>query len=86
MYKTCTGVAMRVTQGRHDVPTEKLVARYPRTMANLRAAIREIPAVWIFDNDDLRTPFRSAAVFEKGKRVKLNQPVPQWLQALLPKG
>jgi predicted ABC-type ATPase len=78
-------VAMRVTQGGHDVPAEKLIARFPRTMANLRAAIREVPAVWIFDNDDLRTPFRLAAVFEGGKAVKVNQPVPEWLQPLLPK-
>jgi predicted ABC-type ATPase len=78
-------VAMRVTQGGHDVPTEKLVARFPRTMANLRAAIRKIPVVWIFDNDDLRTPFRLAAVFERGKPVKVTQPVPKWLLPLLPK-
>src|ERR1039458_2516775 len=78
-------VAMRVTQGGHEVPTEKLIARFPRTMANLRAAIREIPAVWIFDNDDLRTPFRLAAVFEGGILVKVNQPVPKWLKPLLPK-
>jgi predicted ABC-type ATPase len=78
-------VAMRVSQGGHDVPTEKLIARFPRTMANLKAAIREIPAVWIFDNDDLRTPFRLAAVFEGGKLVKVNQPVPKWLRPLLPK-
>ena len=32
-------VAMRVSQGGHDVPAEKLVARFPRTMANLKAAI-----------------------------------------------
>lgn len=78
-------VAMRVSQGGHDVPMEKLVARFPRIMANLKAAIREISTVWVFDNDDLRTPFRLAAVFETGKPVKLNRPVPKWLQPLLPK-
>jgi predicted ABC-type ATPase len=78
-------VAMRVSQGGHNVPMEKLVARFPRTMANLKAAIREMPSVWVFDNDDLRTPYRLAAVFEDGKQVKLNKPVPKWLQPLLPK-
>jgi predicted ABC-type ATPase len=78
-------IAMRVTQGGHDVPTEKIVAQFTRTMANLRAAIQEIPAVWIFYNDDLRTPFRLAAVFEGGTLVKVNQSVPKWLQPLLPK-
>ena len=31
-------VAMRVSQGGHDVPTEKLKSRFPRTMTNLKAA------------------------------------------------
>lgn len=76
-------VAMRVSQGGHDVPSEKLVARFPRTLANLKVAIRDLPHVWIFDNDDLRTPFRQVAVFENGKPVELNEPVPRWLTSLL---
>lgn len=77
-------VAMRVSQGGHDVPPEKLIARFPRTMANLRAAIRVLPHVWIFDNDDLRTPFRRVAVFAEGKRVALVDPIPRWLRDALP--
>ena len=76
-------VAMRVSQGGHDVPAEKLVSRFPRTLANLKTAIRDLPHVWIFDNDDLRTPFRQAAVFENGQRVALNEPVPERLAPLL---
>ena len=33
----------------------------------------------VFDNDDLRNPFRQVAVFETGQRVSLNAPVPEWL-------
>jgi predicted ABC-type ATPase len=76
-------VAMRVSQGGHDVPAEKLVARFPRTLANLKTAIRELPHVWIFDNDDLRTPFRNIAVFEAGQRTALNAPVPDWFKPLV---
>jgi predicted ABC-type ATPase len=76
-------VAMRISQGGHDVPPEKLVARFPRTLANLKAAIRELPHVLIFDNDDLRTPFRQVAVFENGRRVGRKTRVPQWLKPLL---
>jgi predicted ABC-type ATPase len=77
-------VAMRVSQGGHDVPPEKLAARYPRTQANLQAAIRELPHVWIFDNDDLRTPFRQVAVFQNGRHVSLGPSLPKWLRPLLP--
>ena len=74
---------MRVSQGGHDVPTEKLVTRFPRTMANLKAAIREMPRVWIFDNDDLRRPFQQVAVFQNGRTVSLTKLVPKWLKPAL---
>ena len=74
-------VAMRVSQGGHDVPSDKLASRYPRTMANLAAAIRELPHVLVFDNDDLRTPFRRVAVFESGAATFRAEPFPAWLAA-----
>ena len=72
-------VAMRVSQGGHDVPAAKLQQRFPRTLANLQLAIRRLPQVWIFDNDDLRAPFRLVAVFEDGLLTRLHRPVPAWL-------
>lgn len=77
-------VAMRVSQGGHDVPSEKLVGRHPRILANLREALRRLPHVWVFDNDNLRTPFRLGAVCEGGKVTELHPPVPAWLSSLLP--
>jgi predicted ABC-type ATPase len=77
-------VAMRVTQGGHDVPFQKIVERFPRILKNLKKALRELALVWVFDNDDLRTPFRLAAVYERGQAVKLLKPVPKWLRPVLP--
>lgn len=77
-------VAMRVSQGGHDVPSRKLVEHFPRTLANLKAAIRELPHVWIFDNSDLSHPFRKVAVFRDGRRVEVHPPIPDWLLPLLP--
>jgi predicted ABC-type ATPase len=76
-------VAMRVSQGGHDVPTDKLTARFPRTMTNLKQAIQELPCVLIFDNDDLRTPYRLSAVFQNGKPTFLAKSIPAWLQPVL---
>lgn len=76
-------VAMRVSQGGHDVPVEKIVTRFPRTLANLKAAIKVLPYVLIFDNDDLQHPFKRVAVFENGKTVFLAKPPPVWLAPLL---
>ena len=76
-------VAMRVSQGGHDVPPEKLVERFPRTLSNLAAAIRALPCVLIFDNDDLKVPFRHVATYASGQTVQLNKPAPSWLKSLL---
>jgi predicted ABC-type ATPase len=76
-------VAMRVSQGGHDVPSDKLTARFPRTMANLQQAIRELPCVFIFDNDDLRAPFRLVAIFQAGKRTWSAKTIPAWLAPVL---
>lgn len=77
-------VAMRVSQGGHDVPAEKLRSRFPRTLKNLKAAIRELPHVLIYDNDDLSVPYRQVAVFEQGRPVFVKRPRPAWLKRLLP--
>ena len=72
-------VAMRVTQGGHDVPSEKLQTRFPRTLANLHAAIRQLPHVFVFDNSDLHRPYRLAATFERGQCVERAESLPPWL-------
>jgi len=76
-------VAMRVTQGGHDVPTEKLEARYPRTLANLKRAIEVLPRVLVYDQSDLRNPFKKVAEFENGRQVFLATPLPAWLKDVL---
>jgi hypothetical protein len=75
-------VGMRVSQGGHDVPSEKLVSQFPRTLANLDAAIQTLPIVLVFDNEDLAAPFRKVAEFQNGKSVFAAALVPQWLRAI----
>jgi predicted ABC-type ATPase len=72
-------VAMRVLQGGHDVPTEKLIARFGRTLENLRRAIRELPHVLVFDNSDLAHPFRKVAEFDHGRAIAVASRLPEWL-------
>jgi predicted ABC-type ATPase len=61
-------VTMRVLQGGHDVPGDKLATRFPRTLANLERAIQVLPHVIVFDNSDLARPFRKVAEYVEGKR------------------
>lgn len=62
-------VAMRVLQGGHDVPDEKLIAHFQRTQANLERAITTLPLVIVFDNTDLARPFQLKAVYSSGRRA-----------------
>ena len=75
-------VAMRISQGGHAVPTEKLISRFPRILANLKAAVHVLPYAVLFDNDDLRTPFRKVAIYVNGKRVWSARPTPAWLKGI----
>jgi predicted ABC-type ATPase len=70
-------VAMRVSQGGHDVPSEKLASRFRRTIKNLKAAIQILPIVLIFDNDNLADPFRRLAEIRNGKPLTLSEPIPE---------
>lgn len=58
--------AMRVTQGGHDVPFDKLKERFPRTLLNLKRAIKELPHVVVFNNSDLANPYQLIAEFKDG--------------------
>jgi len=77
-------VAMRVLKGGHDVPADKIIERYPRVMNNLKHALKELSNVRVYDNSDLKTPYRLVAVRENGLGIELHEPTPEWLRVLLP--
>lgn len=73
-------VAGRVEAGGHGVPEEKLEARYPRTLENLRLAIKQLPDVRIYDNSSYRDPFRLLATFERGRLIARGKGrLPAWV-------
>lgn len=76
-------VAMRVLQGGHDVPSDKLTPRFARTLANLRRAVRELPFVIVYDNSDLHHPFRKVAEFRDGEMISSTRPLPGWLNGAI---
>ena len=76
-------VAMRVSQGGHDVPSGKLVERYPRVMQNLKRSLIELSNVRIYDNSEMSTPYRLVSVREDGGGLRCFDAVPEWLSALL---
>ena len=79
-------VAMRVSQGGHDIPDHKLEARFPRTLVNLQKAIQRLPEVRVYDNSDLRAPYRLVACFHSGKASQIYPPIPDWLSGFIADG
>jgi predicted ABC-type ATPase len=76
-------VAMRVSKGGHDVPPGKIAERYPRVMANLGRALRELSNLRVYDNSDLKMPYRLVATRADGHEINLHGAVPVWLRPLL---
>lgn len=60
-------VHARVQAGGHDVPTEKLMARYERTLDNLERAIPVLPRIVIYDNSSYLEPYRLLGEFRDGR-------------------
>ncbi len=63
-------VASRVRAGGHDVPLEKIMARYQRSLDNLQRAISRLPQVIIYDNSNFENPYRLIAKFHSGARER----------------
>lgn len=75
-------VQQRVAAGGHDVPDEKLVSRFPRTLANLRGAVLLADEAFLFDNSSFREPYRLVLVYEEGQIVNRYPPLPSWTAGL----
>jgi predicted ABC-type ATPase len=89
-------VALRVAQGGHDVPEDRIVARWHRTMALLHEAISAVDEAFVFDNSatgDIsagpRLVFCSLtheSELTSGQRIVLNVPIqglvaiPDWIR------
>ncbi len=64
-------VRTRVSAGGHDVPPEKLEARYRRSLDNLERAIeKRLPRVLLYDNSSFARPHRFLAEFRGGNCVR----------------
>lgn len=75
-------VANRVAKGGHDVPAEKIVERYRRTMDMLYQATITADRALIFDNTDSALGLTQAAEVERGKLIDWNPRFP-WIRRYL---
>lgn len=77
-------VRARVAAGGHDVPPEKLAARYQRSLDNLERSIARLPRVLLYDNSSFTSPHCLLAEFRSGKAVRQGEgEVPGWASRFL---
>jgi predicted ABC-type ATPase len=73
----------RVLHGGHDVPSNKLKERYPRTLANLRAALPHVGTALLVDNNSIANPYAFVALLRAGEVVHRAPVLPQWAKLVL---
>lgn len=67
----------------HNVPADKIQARYARTLANLPGAMEAASVAILLDNDLADAPYRFVALFERGRLVRSSELTPKWAKAVL---
>jgi predicted ABC-type ATPase len=78
-------VAERVRRGGHQVPEEKIRARYARLLTLVVEAREIADRVTFHDNSRARTPFRLIAAYERGRLVG-EADWPAWTPTVLTRG
>ena len=77
-------VANRVTEGGHNVPAERILARYPRTLGNLAVAVRIADAAVLYDSYAVAAGTHTAvAICKKEWTQERVAPLPGWARQVL---
>ena len=77
-------VTQRVAEGGHAVPAERILQRYPRTMANLKLAVRLADMAFVYDAVNVEHGAHAlVALCEKEQTAVLADTLPTWAAVML---
>lgn len=76
-------VHSRVLAGGHNVPQDKIAARFDRMRKNVKAAISFVDFAIIVDNSSLDRPLRPIATTANGRILHCESPLPWWAEEVL---
>lgn len=77
-------VAGRVAEGGHPVPPERILARYPRTLAHLAVAVRRANLAILYDSETVSPgTHRAVAICKQDWTEEKVNPLPIWAQRVL---
>ena len=76
-------VRQRVREGGHNVPAQRILERYPRTMTNLKKAVRLADLAFVYDAVEVEQGAHLlVAMCEREKTTLLVAEPPSWVQTL----
>ena len=77
-------VAGRVTEGGHAVPPDRILARYPRTLAHLAVAVRLADLAILYDSEAVSPgTHRAVAICQRNWTEEKVNEMPAWAQRVL---
>jgi len=76
-------VQSRVLAGGHDVPADRIAARYERMRKNVKAALSFVDFAIIVDNSSLDQPLRPVASTASGRILHREPSLPWWAKEVL---
>ena len=83
-HRLLARVNQRVREGGHNVPAQRILERYPRTMANLRKAVRLADLAFVYDAMEVEQGAHLlVAMCEREQTTLLVPKLPLWAGALL---
>lgn len=78
-------VVSRVERGGHNVPEEKIRARFKRNQALIRQAVLKADKAFIYDNSRVLRPAQLVMSFSLGRVDRVATKIPSWVQSLYTK-
>ena len=79
-------VIQREREGGHNVPAQRILNRYPRTMANLKIAVRLADIAFVCDSPEVEQGAHLlVAMCEKEQTSLLVKRPPAWVNSMLQK-
>lgn len=77
-------VRQRVGEGGHDVPAQRILARYPRTLTQLAVAVRRAHLALLYDSQEVAPgTHRLVAVCQGASTRRQVEPMPAWARTVL---
>jgi predicted ABC-type ATPase len=77
-------VKQRIAEGGHSVPREKIHARIPRTIKNIKLVLSIVDEARILDNSFRDDPFKQIIAMKGGNYEVKADPLPEWAIDFLP--